>query len=182
MCCIRYHIPRTFLNPKDNLLVIFEEEKADPTKIEIQTADRDTVCSMITENHPANIKSWASKGGKFQAVVENPAPAALVKCPNHKTIKAVEFASFGDPTGVCGAFVMGKCDAPSTKQIVEQANHSFLSLQNTQLPTNCVFNCMKLNLLVFVCVTLCSIAWENRHARFQLTREPSPRAKMVALM
>ncbi|KAG2397979.1 Beta-galactosidase 13 [Vigna angularis] len=126
-----YHIPRTYLNQKDNLLVIFEEEPSDPSQIEIQTVDRDTICSIITENHPPNVNSWASKGGKFQTVVENPKPTATVTCPTYKTIKTVEFASFGDPTGVCGEFVMGKCDASATKQIIEQANLSFLSLQNT---------------------------------------------------
>ncbi|XP_047173043.1 beta-galactosidase 11-like, partial [Vigna umbellata] len=115
-----YHIPRTYLNQKDNLLVIFEEEPSDPSQIEIQTVDRDTICSIITENHPPNVNSWASKGGKFQTVVENPKPTATVTCPTYKTIKTVEFASFGDPTGVCGEFVMGKCDASATKQIVEQ--------------------------------------------------------------
>ncbi|XP_027909930.1 beta-galactosidase 13-like [Vigna unguiculata] len=115
-----YHIPRTYLNPKDNLLVIFEEEQANPNQIEIVTVERDTVCSIITENHPPNVNSWAAKAGKFQAVVEKPWPTATVTCPVYKTIKAVEFASFGDPTGFCGEFVMGKCDAPATKQIIEQ--------------------------------------------------------------
>ncbi|XP_068483389.1 beta-galactosidase 13-like [Phaseolus vulgaris] len=117
---LEYHIPRIYLNPKDNLLVIFEEERANPEKIEIETVDRDTVCSFITENQPPNINSWACKAGKFLSVVDKLAPAATITCPTYKTIKAVEFASFGDPTGICGAFVMGKCDAPATKQIVEQ--------------------------------------------------------------
>jgi len=127
LCCIRYHIPRIYLNPKDNLLVIFEEERANPEKIEIETVDRDTVCSFITENQPPNINSWACKAGKFLSVVDKLAPAATITCPTYKTIKAVEFASFGDPTGICGAFVMGKCDAPATKQIVEQANKPLIS-------------------------------------------------------
>ncbi|KAJ1393753.1 Glycoside hydrolase, family 35 [Sesbania bispinosa] len=115
-----YHIPRSYLNPKDNLLVIFEEENASPDKVEILIVNRDTVCSLISENHPPNVKLWASKQQKLQTLVDNPTPQAIVKCPNQKTISAVEFASFGDPSGACGAFIMGKCNAPDTKKIVEK--------------------------------------------------------------
>lgn len=113
--------------------MIFEEEQANPNQIEIVTVERDTVCSIITENHPPNVNSWAAKAGKFQAVVEKPWPTATVTCPVYKTIKAVEFASFGDPTGFCGEFVMGKCDAPATKQIIEQVNLSFFFSAKHQL-------------------------------------------------
>ncbi|XP_057456552.1 beta-galactosidase 13-like [Lotus japonicus] len=115
-----YHIPRSYLNSKDNLLVVFEEEVASPEKIAILNVNRDTICSFITENHPPNVKSWSYKNNKFQSVVDNPAPEATLKCPNRKTIKAVEFASFGDPEGYCGEFTMGKCNAPDTQKIVEQ--------------------------------------------------------------
>ncbi|KAL2329060.1 hypothetical protein Fmac_022487 [Flemingia macrophylla] len=116
-----YHIPRSYLNPKDNLLVIFEEEVADPAKITILTADRDTICSIITENHPANVKSFASKKGKLQIDLANLTPTAELKCPHNRVMKTVEFASFGDPTGFCGAFVMGKCDVPGAREIMEKA-------------------------------------------------------------
>ncbi|KAG4973722.1 hypothetical protein JHK87_030543 [Glycine soja] len=115
-----YHIPRTYFNPKDNLLVVFEEEIANPEKVEILTVNRDTICSFVTENHPPNVKSWAIKSEKFQAVVNDLVPSASLKCPHQRTIKAVEFASFGDPAGACGAFALGKCNAPAIKQIVEK--------------------------------------------------------------
>ncbi|KAE9620319.1 hypothetical protein Lal_00019908 [Lupinus albus] len=115
-----YHIPRAFLKEKDNFLVILEEEEANPEKIVIQRVNRDTICSIIRENDPPNVKSWASKGMKLTPVVDKLIPEAFLKCPNHKTIVAVEFASYGDPSGVCGAFTLGKCNAPNTKQIVEQ--------------------------------------------------------------
>lgn len=123
--CIRYHIPRSFLKPKDNLLVIFEEEAVSPDKIAILTVNRDTICSLITENHPPNIKSFASKNQKLE-MGENLTPEAFITCPDQKKITAVEFASFGDPSGFCGNFTMGKCNAPSSKKIVEQVELSFL--------------------------------------------------------
>ncbi|AES89386.1 beta-galactosidase-like protein [Medicago truncatula] len=115
-----YHIPRSFLKPKDNLLVIFEEEAISPDKIAILTVNRDTICSFITENHPPNIRSFASKNQKLERVGENLTPEAFITCPDQKKITAVEFASFGDPSGFCGSFIMGKCNAPSSKKIVEQ--------------------------------------------------------------
>ncbi|XP_061342159.1 beta-galactosidase 13-like [Gastrolobium bilobum] len=115
-----YHIPRSFLNPKDNLLVVFEEEVANPEKIVILNVNRDTICSYITEKHPPNVKLFESKKQKFKALADNLGPEATLKCPNHKTISAVEFASFGDPAGFCGGFTMGKCHVPASKQIVEK--------------------------------------------------------------
>lgn len=109
------------------MLVILEEEIAHPENVEIVRVNRDTICSYITENHPPNIKSWSSKNQKLTPVAANLTPAAVIKCPNQKAIKAIEFASFGDPLGFCGEFIMGKCHAPSSKKIVEQVNLSFLT-------------------------------------------------------
>ncbi|KAJ1398976.1 Glycoside hydrolase, family 35 [Sesbania bispinosa] len=115
-----YHIPRAYLNPEDNLLVILEEEKANPGQIEILNVDRDTVCSFVSENYPPNVNSWVAKGGQFLANGNTPKTEASVRCGFGKKIVAVEFASFGNPSGYCGKFVMGNCDAAATKKIVEQ--------------------------------------------------------------
>ncbi|PON89990.1 Glycoside hydrolase [Trema orientale] len=115
-----YHIPRSFLKPTQNLLVVLEEEKANPKDIEILTVNRDTICSYITDSAPPHVKSWAREESKIRAVVDSLQAAAHLKCPNHKKIVAVEFASFGDPVGACGNFVLGKCNAATTKGIVEQ--------------------------------------------------------------
>ncbi|KAJ7978616.1 Beta-galactosidase [Quillaja saponaria] len=115
-----YHIPRAFIKPTDNHLVVFEEEKASPEKIEILTVNRDTICSLITEYHPPNVKSWAREDSHIRPVVDVIKAGASLKCPNHKKIDTVEFASFGDPFGICGNFQLGKCNAPVAKQIVEQ--------------------------------------------------------------
>ncbi|XP_045803623.1 beta-galactosidase 13-like [Trifolium pratense] len=118
-----YHIPRSYLNinGKDNLLVVLEEENACPDKIEILNVDRDTICSHIAENEPANVNSWVSRHGQFRSVVKGVAgPQASLKCPSGKKIVAVEFASFGDPSGYCGKFSLGNCNAGPTKSIVEK--------------------------------------------------------------
>lgn len=123
----RYYIPRSFLNPSDNLLVVLEEEKATPKGIKILTVNRDTICSYITDSSPPHVKSWAMEESHIRAVVDVLQPSAQLKCPNHKKIISVDFASYGDPVGACGNFALGTCDSPSTKGIVEQ-------VKTTKLP------------------------------------------------
>ncbi|XP_038706012.1 beta-galactosidase 13-like isoform X1 [Tripterygium wilfordii] len=115
-----YHIPRAYVKPKDNLLVIFEEEAVDPKAIEILVVDRDTICSFMTELHPPHVKSWARQNSHMRPVVDIVRPAAHLKCPNHKTILAVEFASWGDPYGACGNYFVGNCSSPISKEVVEK--------------------------------------------------------------
>lgn len=122
---IRYHIPRSFIKPTENLLVVLEEEKGNPENIELVLVNRDTICSLISEYHPPHVKSWQRKDSKIRPVVDIVKPAAQLHCPNHKKIVAVEFASFGDPYGSCGSFTMGKCNAPISKEVVEQVKRIF---------------------------------------------------------
>ena len=110
-----------------NLLIVLEEEEANPKEIEIRTVNRDTICSFITEYALPHVKSWAREESHIRAVVDLQ-PAANLKCLNHKKIVAIEFASFSDPVGVCKNYFLRKCDSPATKQIVEQVEciHSCL--------------------------------------------------------
>ncbi|KAI3442466.1 Beta-galactosidase [Psidium guajava] len=115
-----YHIPRSFIKPSDNLLVVLDEEGGNPQSIEILTVDRDTICSFISENHPPNVKSWERKNSHIRPVVDDAKPTANLKCANHKKIVAIEFASFGNPNGGCGSFELGKCTSSISKKVVEQ--------------------------------------------------------------
>ncbi|KAK4754793.1 hypothetical protein SAY87_008550 [Trapa incisa] len=115
-----YHIPKSFIKPTDNLLVVFDEEGGDPSSIEILIVNRDTICSSITENHPPNINSWNVENRAFKAIMDGAKPAARLHCPNHKKIVDVEFASFGDPEGVCGQYIIGKCNSAVSKEVVEK--------------------------------------------------------------
>ncbi|XP_047162343.1 beta-galactosidase 13-like [Vigna umbellata] len=115
-----FHIPRSFLNPQDNLLVIFEEEPLAPVQVEILNVNRDTICSFIAENDPPNVNSWVSRRGNFHPIVPYIGPQASLMCAPGKKIMTVEFASFGNPSGYCGEYILGTCNAVATKQIVEQ--------------------------------------------------------------
>ncbi|KAE8724709.1 hypothetical protein F3Y22_tig00009942pilonHSYRG00126 [Hibiscus syriacus] len=115
-----YHIPRVFIKPKDNLIVIFEEEQGSPKEVYISTANRDLTCSVVSELHPPSPRLFENKGGGIRPLVNDLKPKAELKCPDQKVISLVEFASFGDPFGSCAAFVQGNCTAPATKQVVEK--------------------------------------------------------------
>lgn len=93
MLFLRYHIPRAYIKPSENLLVILEEENATPENVEIVLVNRDTICSFITQYHPPNVKSWERKNKQFRAVVDDVKSGAHLRCPQHKKIAAIEFAS-----------------------------------------------------------------------------------------
>lgn len=42
-----------------------------------------------------------------------------VTCPTGTTISAIDYASYGTPTGTCGAFVDGACNGANSKTVVE---------------------------------------------------------------
>lgn len=126
---IRYHIPRSFLKPKDNLLVIFEETGGKINEVQVQIVNRDTICSYITELHPPSVKSWERTQNQFKPVVEDVKSGAQLTCPEGKVISVVEFASFGDPLGVCGTYMLGTCNSPNSMKVVEQVKTEEILLQ-----------------------------------------------------
>ncbi|CAA0827710.1 Beta-galactosidase 13 [Striga hermonthica] len=114
-----YHIPREFLKPKGNLLVVFEETGGNPEKIEIVTVNRDTICSVITEYHHPQVKTWERKNNVFRNITD-PIKAAYLTCPDNKLITKVEFASFGNSDGACGGFKPSPCDSTAVHGLVEK--------------------------------------------------------------
>lgn len=109
-------------------MVVFEETGGNPYLITVQKVSRDKICSYITEAHPPSVGSWERKEAKVQAKEsENLQPDARLKCYDHKVIQSVEFASFGNPQGICGNFTMGTCNAPSAISIVEKVGKKFLN-------------------------------------------------------
>ncbi|KAK6282884.1 hypothetical protein POUND7_016709 [Theobroma cacao] len=115
-----YQIPRSFLKPTQNLIVILEEQEGNPKDVEILLVNRDTICSYVTEYHPPSVRLFESKGGSLRAKVDDLKPKAELTCPNQKKIVAVEFASFGDPFGACGSYSLGNCTFPVSKKVAEK--------------------------------------------------------------
>lgn len=113
----RYHVPRSWLKPTQNLLVLFEELGGDPTRISLVKRSVTNVCSNVAEYHP-NIKNWQIENyGKTE---EFHLPKVRIHCAPGQSISSIKFASFGTPLGTCGSFKQGTCHAPDSHAVVEK--------------------------------------------------------------
>ncbi|KAG4113734.1 hypothetical protein ERO13_D12G001250v2 [Gossypium hirsutum] len=108
-----YHVPRSWVKPSGNILVIFEEKGGDPTKITFSKRKISGICSLIAEDFPMVDQAPVRKGGSGKS-------AARLKCPKNTLISNVKFASFGNPTGKCGSYSMGECHDPNSTLAVEK--------------------------------------------------------------
>ncbi|XP_052156884.1 beta-galactosidase 7 isoform X2 [Oryza glaberrima] len=104
-----YHIPRGFLTPKDNLLVLVEEMGGDPLQITVNTMSVTTVCGNVDEFSVPPLQSR----GKV--------PKVRIWCQGGKRISSIEFASYGNPVGDCRSFRIGSCHAESSESVVKQS-------------------------------------------------------------
>ncbi|PKI31692.1 hypothetical protein CRG98_047902 [Punica granatum] len=113
-----YHVPRSWFKPSGNVLVIFEEKGADPTKIKFSKRKTSSICSAVSEDYPSiDLESWNTN--RDEDPKDRRAKAHL-KCPEHTKIHGVNFASFGNPTGSCGSFSLGSCHDPTATSVVEK--------------------------------------------------------------
>jgi len=110
-----YHLPRDWLTPTNNLLVILEENGGDPTQIPILQRALNVMCGDVGEEYP-----------------EEDLTVNLM-CADNQKISSIDFASFGTPQGVCRQFVKGSCHAANSTTVVS----SFCLNQNScAVPTN----------------------------------------------
>ncbi|XP_057975220.1 beta-galactosidase 16-like [Malania oleifera] len=116
---IWYHIPRSFLKPTGNLLVLLEEEaNASPLGISIDTISVPTVCGHVTDSHLPPLASW---GAQSQNNKYGERPEIKLQCPSRRNISSILFASFGNPSGDCKSYAVGSCHLSNSKAIVEKA-------------------------------------------------------------
>ncbi|XP_073526219.1 uncharacterized protein [Phyllobates terribilis] len=115
-----YHVPRSWLKPTGNLLVLFEELGGDPTRVSLAKRSLSTVCAQVSEYHP-DIRNW-----EIQSSVENKKsqevhrPKVHLHCGQDQYISSIKFASFGTPLGTCGDLKQGPCHAPSSYSVIEK--------------------------------------------------------------
>lgn len=113
----RYHVPRSWLQPTRNLLVIFEELGGDASKISLVKQSISSICADVSEWHPT-IKNWhIDSYGKPEELHR---PKVHLRCAPGQTISAIKFASFGTPSGTCGSFMQGACHATNSHTILEK--------------------------------------------------------------
>ncbi|CAJ2649876.1 unnamed protein product [Trifolium pratense] len=92
-----YHVPRSWLNPRGNYLVVFEEWGGDPNGISLVKRTTGSVCADIYENQPT--------------LRNNVTRLADLWCPIGQNISQIKFASYGLPQGTCGNYREGSCHA-----------------------------------------------------------------------
>lgn len=115
----RYHIPREWLQPSNNLLVLFEETSGNPLKISLKVHSTKTVCAVVSEDYYPPLSAWSTRdlaSGKLS--VNKIAPEVHLRCDDGQKISAITFASYGNPSGSCGDFSTGKCHALSSMSVV----------------------------------------------------------------
>jgi len=117
----RYHIPRSFLQPGSNDIVLFEQFGGDPSKISFVTRQTGSVCAQVSEAHPAQIDSWISSQQKMQ----RSGPALRLECPKEgQVISSIKFASFGTPSGTCGSYSHSECSSAQALSVVQEVTTS----------------------------------------------------------
>lgn len=104
----RYHVPRSWLKPTGNLLVVFEEWGGNPNGISLVRREIDSVCAYMYEWQPTLINWQLHASGKVNKPLR---PKAHLMCGPGQKIKSIKFASFGTPEGVCGSYRQGSCHA-----------------------------------------------------------------------
>ncbi|XP_050228465.1 beta-galactosidase 5-like [Mercurialis annua] len=112
-----YHVPRSWLKPTKNLLVVFEELGGDASKISLVKKSITSVCADIHEHHPA-IENYSTDSSSESSMLHQ--ANVHLRCAHGESIAAIKFASFGTPLGTCGSFQQGHCHAPNTQSVIEK--------------------------------------------------------------
>ena len=110
-------MPRSWLKPTQNLVVLFEELGGDPTRISLVKRTVSSVCADITEYHPT-IKNWHIES--YGRSEEFHKPKVHLHCAPGQSISSIKFASFGTAMGTCGSFQQGTCHAPTSYTTMER--------------------------------------------------------------
>ncbi|KAL7117383.1 hypothetical protein ACP275_03G068700 [Erythranthe tilingii] len=112
-----YHVPRSWLRPTQNLIVLLEEIGGDASKIALVKRTTSSVCANAFEHHPTvanyQIESTAPQKMLRQARVH-------LSCGPGQSISAIKFASFGTPKGTCGSFQLGNCHSQNSNALIEK--------------------------------------------------------------
>ncbi|XP_038689515.1 beta-galactosidase 6-like isoform X2 [Tripterygium wilfordii] len=101
-----YHIPRSWVRPGENLVVLHEELGGDPSKISLLTRTGQEICAFVSEVDPPPADSW-----KPNLDFMSQSPEVRLTCEQGWHITSINFASFGTPKGNCGNFSPGICHA-----------------------------------------------------------------------
>lgn len=128
----RYHVPRSWLYPTGNLLVLFEEWGGEPHGISLVKREVASVCADINEWQPQLVNWQMQASGKVDKPLR---PKAHLSCASGQKITSIKFASFGTPQGVCGSFREGSCHAFHSYDAFERVSTTLSS--SLHKPVSC---------------------------------------------
>ncbi|KAK8506257.1 hypothetical protein V6N13_100309 [Hibiscus sabdariffa] len=117
-----YHVPRSWLQESNNLLVIFEETGGDPFEISVKLRESRILCAQVSESHYPPLDQWLNPDvidGKFS--INDIKPQIRLQCEDGHIISSIEFASYGTPHGSCQNFSEGNCHSPNSLSVVSKA-------------------------------------------------------------
>uniref|UniRef100_A0A2P2KFG2 beta-galactosidase n=1 Tax=Rhizophora mucronata TaxID=61149 RepID=A0A2P2KFG2_RHIMU len=112
-----YHVPRSWLKPTKNLVVVFEELGGDASKISLVKRAVTGVCADAYEDH-AVLDNFTTESHSESKILSQ--AKVHLHCTQGQNISAIKFASFGNPSGTCETFQMGTCHAPNTRSVFEK--------------------------------------------------------------
>jgi len=95
-----YHVPREYLTQTNNLIVLLEEQGGDPAGITLVQRELNVICADIGEKWPADDLT------------------ANLLCGDGQVIKKIDFASFGQPSGICRQYQQNSCHATNSSSVV----------------------------------------------------------------
>lgn len=120
---VRYHIPRSWLQTSNNLLVMFEEIGGDPLKISVKLHATEIICAEISETSYPPIHMWSDPSIISRKIaIHEVAPEMNLACDDGQVIEAITFASYGTPKGSCQKYSRGQCHAPNSFSLVTEVS------------------------------------------------------------
>lgn len=152
-CAYRYHIPRSWVQPSNNLLIIFEETEKTPFEISIKSHYTETICGKVSEDHFPPLHAWSPPETLNGTVVLNRmAPEVYLHCDAGNSISSIKFASYGTPQGRCQNFSRGDCHAPNSYSVLSQVCTTIILLIS-------LLHYMPIigHIVLSVCVSVCSV-------------------------
>ncbi|CAA0843424.1 Beta-galactosidase 3 [Striga hermonthica] len=114
-----YHVPRSWLKPTQNLIVIFEELGGDASRITLVKRTTSGVCANALEHNPTIANYYLTEGTNREQKMLHQAKVHL-RCGPGQLISKIKFASFGTPKGSCGNFQLGTCHAQNSHDIIQK--------------------------------------------------------------
>ncbi|KAH9604425.1 hypothetical protein KSS87_023292, partial [Heliosperma pusillum] len=112
-----YHVPRSWLKPTGNLMVVLEELGGDPNWISLMKKEINSICSDMNEWQPTLVNWHLQSSGRINKPLR---PKAHLWCAPGQKITSIKFASFGTPEGSCGNYRQGGCHAPRSYDVFEK--------------------------------------------------------------